>query len=82
MRRACNERLREALYHWARVSMQRDDASRALYRRARTRGLTHGTALRNVADRNLAVLVAMLRSGQIYDPGRRRGSQPAAPKTA
>jgi transposase len=71
MRRACNLRLRNATYHWARVSMQHDAVSRAHYKSLRAAGHAHGRALRGVADRLLAMLVAMLRSGSLYDPSRR-----------
>jgi hypothetical protein len=33
---------------------------------------THGRALRGVADRLLAVLVAMLKNGTLYDPDLRQ----------
>jgi transposase len=68
MRKACNSRLREAVYHWARVASQRDPATQARYRALRARGHSHGRALRTVADRLLAVACAMLRSGQPFDP--------------
>ena len=59
MRRACNPRLRQALYHWARASLQRDAAARAFYDRHRQAGARHATALR-----------AMLKSQSLYDPAR------------
>jgi transposase len=68
MRQGCNGRLRNALYHWSRVSVQHDPVSREHYRQLRTAGHTHGRSLRGVTDRLLAVLVAMLKSGQPYDP--------------
>jgi transposase len=71
MRRACSARLRFAFYHWARIAIQRDPRSSAHYRELRTRGQTHGRALRGVVDRLLAVAVAMLRAGTLYDPARR-----------
>ena len=71
MRRSCNERLRNAIYHWSRCSMQRDPHSKEHYAELRAKGHSHGRALRGVADRLLAVLVAMLRSGTTYDPNRR-----------
>ena len=74
MRRGCNPRLRNATYHWARVSMQHDPVSREHYHRLRARGHSHGRALRGVADRLLAVLCAMLRSGTLYDQSRRHSS--------
>lgn len=68
MRQSCNPRLRDALYHWARVSIQHDEHSRKHYAELRAKGHSHGRALRGVADRLLAVLVAMLRGGTLYDP--------------
>ncbi|TPW01634.1 MAG: putative transposase for insertion sequence NGRIS-13h [Alphaproteobacteria bacterium] len=68
MRYACNERLREAAYHWARVGMQHDPGSRAYYVALRARGHKHGRALRSVADRFLRVFFALLKHGQLFDP--------------
>jgi transposase len=67
MRRSCNERLRNALYHAARVNVQCDPASRELYAALRRRGHSHGRACRTIADRMLRILIAMLRSRQLYD---------------
>lgn len=72
MRQACHLRLRDACYHWARVSIQHDRASRALYTRLRQRGHSHGRALRGVSDRLLLVACAMLRHGTLYDPARNK----------
>lgn len=74
MRRACNPRLRDAVYHWARVSVQCDPQSRRHYQELRARGKRHGRALRGVADRLLKVACAMLRDGTVYDPSRRKGA--------
>lgn len=71
MRWACNGRLRNAIYHWARVSVQVDARCRAHYDRLRQRGHEHARALRGVVDRSLAVLMAMLTSHTLYDPERR-----------
>src|ERR1019366_5323186 len=35
---------------------------------------SHGRALRGLADRNMAMLVSMLKSGTLYDPARRGGA--------
>jgi transposase len=70
MRYACKYRLRNALYHWSRTSIQHDAEARAYYDRLRARGHHHSRALRSVADRWLRILVAMLRSGTVYDPTR------------
>lgn len=67
MRRACNPRLREALYHWARVASQKDPRSRSRYAALRARGCSHGRALRTVGDRLLYVACAMLRTGTLFD---------------
>ena len=50
MRYACKRRLRAAVYHWARTSLQHDAPARAYYDRLRQRGHTHGRALRSVSD--------------------------------
>ena len=70
MRTACAARLRDAAYHWGRVSIQKDASAAAYYRRLRARGQTHGRALRSVVDRWLRILVAMLRHRTLYDPKR------------
>jgi Transposase/Transposase IS116/IS110/IS902 family len=70
MRYRCNARLRNALYHWARTSVQHDGRSKQQYARLRAAGHSHGRALRGVADRLLTVLIAMLKTGQPYDPKR------------
>jgi transposase len=69
-RQACNDRLANACYHWARVAVQHDPRSRAKYAELRKRGHSHGRALRSVADRLLAVACAMLKSGTPFDPSR------------
>lgn len=68
MRYSCNERLRNALYHWSRVSIIRDTLSRTNYAKLRAKGHSHGRALRGIADRWLRVLIAMLKSRTLYDP--------------
>ncbi len=78
MRRACNPRLREAAYHWARISMQLDPISRRRYHAFRQRGHSHGRALRGVADRLLLVICASLRNGTPYDPNHRARSDYAS----
>jgi transposase len=70
MRYACKWRLRQALYHWSRVSIQRDQATRTYYDTLRSRGHGHGRALRSIADRWLRILVAMLTTGTLYDASR------------
>ena len=68
MRYACHGRLRNALYHWSRVAVQKDPTSNARYAALRKRGKSHGRALRTVGDRLLSVACAMLRNQTRYDP--------------
>jgi len=81
MRHGCDGRLRNAFYHWARVSTQVDPHRRAQYAALRQRGHTHGRALRSVVDRLLRILVAMLKSATLYDPNRPRRVPAGAPST-
>lgn len=74
MRRGCSERLRNAMYHLARCSVQHDPFSKSHYARLRHAGHNHGRALRGVADRLASILMTMLRSGQPYDAKRRHRS--------
>jgi hypothetical protein len=67
-RQACHDRLANAMYHWAFVAMQHDPRSRAKYTELRSRGHSHGRALRSVADRLLNVACAMLKTGTTYNP--------------
>jgi transposase len=71
MRRGCNERLRNALYHWSRTSVVWDQASKNTYAKMRACGHSHGRALRGMADRWLKVLMSMLRNNTLYDLQRR-----------
>lgn len=68
MRHGCNQRLRNALYHWARVSTVCDPRTRSHYAQLRARGHSHGRSLRGIADRWLRVLVSMLRHRTLYEP--------------
>jgi Transposase IS116/IS110/IS902 family len=72
MRRGCNPRLRHALYHMARVALQRDAHCNRVYTALRAKGQRHGQALRNVGDRLLRILMAMLRHRTCYDASRMR----------
>ena len=72
MRRGCNPRLRHALYHMARVAMQRDAHLKSVYTALRATGQLHGQALRTIGDRLLRILMAMLRDRTCYDASRIR----------
>jgi transposase len=67
-RHACNRRLQNAVYHWARKAIQHDQSSRAKYEALRARGHSWARALRGVADRLLYVACTMLSAGTPYDP--------------
>lgn len=67
-RQACHDRLANAMYHWARVAVQHDPRSRSKYAALRSRGHSHGRALRSVADRLLNVACAMLKTGTTFNP--------------
>ncbi len=69
-RRAGPRRRVHTVYPWSRVAIQPDPVSRAEYKAWRTRGHSHGRALRSVTDRLLAVACAMLRTGTLFDPDR------------
>jgi len=55
------------LYHWSRVAIQHDAASRSRFAHRRERGHSHPRALRSVADRLLNVARAMLRDGALFN---------------
>jgi hypothetical protein len=65
MRYGCNQRLRNAFYHWALTNLQNDDRSKEHYAQLRHAGHGHARALRGIADRLLAMLVAMLKTATI-----------------
>ena len=68
MRRAAHVHLRLAPYHWSRIAIQRDPASRSRYSALRGRWHSHPRALRSVADRLLSVACAMLRTDTLFWP--------------
>ncbi len=69
-RRRPTVHMRRAAYHWGRVSLVNDGPTRVYYDELRARGHTHGRALRSVIDRWFRILMAMLRTGTLYDPSR------------
>ncbi len=68
MRYAAQDRLRQAMFHWARVAAVHDPKSRSRYEALRVRGHSYGRALRSVADRLLGVACALLRQQVLFDP--------------
>jgi transposase len=82
MRRACNARLRQMVRQWAFTAARTDPYARDLYGRMRARGLPHERALRGLADRLLACLVATLRDNTLFDPCLRARWLPPHPASA
>lgn len=70
-RYACNKRLENALYHWARVASQVEPVSRARYAELRRKGHSHGRALRGLADRLLSLACTLLDHQVLFDPEHR-----------
>jgi transposase len=68
MRYAAQVRLRQAVFHWARVAILHDPESRRRYDALRQRGHSYGRALRTVADRLLGVAGVLLRRQVLFDP--------------
>jgi transposase len=68
MRYAAQVRLRQAVFHWARVAIVHDPKSRSRYEALRARGHSYGRALRGVADRLLGVACVLLRRQVLFDP--------------
>ncbi len=68
MRYAAHVRLRNAVYHWARIAMQHDLRSKLRYAALRQRGKSHGRALRGVADRLLDLACVLLERQTPFDP--------------
>ena len=77
-RHACNNRLRNAIFHWARAAIQHDAISRRRYDALRRRGHNHARALRGVGDRLLYVLCTMLEHQTLYDPNHKITTAPLA----
>jgi transposase len=68
MRYAAQVRLRNAVFHWARVAVLNDPTCRKRYAALRARGHSYGRALRGVADRLLGVACVLLQRQVLFDP--------------
>jgi transposase len=66
MRYAAQNRLRQAVFHWARVAILHDPKSRSRYEALRGRGHSYGRALRGVADRLLGVACVLLQRRVLF----------------
>lgn len=67
-RHSVNQRLSQAMYQLGNAAKNHSEHYRKMYARMRGRGLTHGRTCRQLADRMLDVLFAMLRDRTLYDP--------------
>src|SRR5919107_143869 len=68
MRYAAQTRLRNAVFHWARVAVLNDPKCCSRYEALRARGHSYGRALRGVADRLLGVACVLLQRQTLFDP--------------
>src|SRR3954468_11795036 len=68
MRYAAQVRLRNAVFHWARVAVLNDPKCRSRYAALRARGHSYGRALRGVADRLLGVACVLLQRQVLFNP--------------
>ncbi len=68
MRYAAQVRLRQAVFHWARVAILHDPKSRSRYDALRGRGHSYGRALRGVADRLLGLACVLLQRQVVFNP--------------
>jgi transposase len=71
MRYAAQTRLRQAVFHWARVAVQNDPYSQSRYEALRARGHSYGRALRGVADRMLGIACVLLQRRELFNPQHR-----------
>jgi len=76
MRHAAQARLRQAVFHWARIAVQHDPKSRCRYEALRARGHSYGRALSGVADRLLGVACVLLKHQTLFDPAHGRTVEP------
>jgi len=68
MRYAAQAKLRQAIFHSARIAVPHDLKSRGRYEALRARGHSYSRALRGVADRPLGVACVLLQRHTLFDP--------------
>jgi hypothetical protein len=71
MRYAAQTRLRQAVFHWARVAVQNDPYSQSRYEALRARGHSYDRALRGVADRMFGIAGVLLQRQELFNPQHR-----------
>jgi len=82
MRYAAQKRLRQAVFHWARVAVQTDPQSHRRYEALRARGHSYGRALRGVADRLLGIACVLLQRQDLFNPQHDRLTAAASIQTS
>jgi transposase len=68
MRQAAQIRLRQAVFHWARVAVQNDPKSHSRYEALRAGGHSYGRALRGIGDRRLGIACVLLQRRDLFNP--------------
>jgi transposase len=68
MRYAAQVRLRQAVFHWARVAILHHPKSHSRFEALRQRGHSYGRALLSVADRLLGMACVLSRRKVLFDP--------------
>jgi hypothetical protein len=66
-RYARNTRLADALQQWAMCSLRGSPGARAYYDALRARKISHQSALRRLANRNVGILHGCLKTRTLYD---------------
>lgn len=69
-RRSCNQRLRNAVFHWARVAAQHDETCKAYVQKLKDAGRSFGRQMRGLGDRLLHGFCAAVRKSELFDPVR------------
>jgi hypothetical protein len=62
-----NQRLADAIYHWAFAALTASPGARAFYDLRRGAGDTHHAALRSLGNRLVGILHGCLENGSFYD---------------
>ena len=75
---ARNTRLADALQQWALSSLRGSPGARAYYDTLRARKVSHQSALRRLANRNIGILHGCLKTRTLYDENTARGHRNTA----
>jgi transposase len=67
IRRACRKSFRDTMHQFSFSSLQRCSWARALYDEQKSKGKTHGSALRSVGDKWLKIIYRLWQDRTLYD---------------